>query len=54
MLSGILGEHQNGKRWKLIDDLIKIFRYKILDFDYEGVARKKNIKTSEEIIIMNY
>ena len=55
MLSGILGEHKNGKRWKLIDDLISDgYRYKILDFDYEKVARNKNTKNSQEIIIMNY
>jgi len=55
MLSGILGEHKNGKRWKLIDDLISDgYRYKILDFDYEKVARNKNTKNSQEVIIMNY
>jgi site-specific DNA-adenine methylase len=55
MLSGIMGEHKNGKRSKLIDDLITDgYKYKILDFDYEGVARKKNYKNSKEIIIMNY
>ena len=55
MLSGILGEHKKGKRSKLIDDLIADgYRYKILNFDYEGVARVKNYKNSQEIIIMNY
>jgi len=55
MLSGIIGEHKDGKRWKLIDDLIADgYKYKILDFDYEGVARKKKSKNSQEIIIYNY
>ncbi|NPV12844.1 MAG: hypothetical protein HPY57_13815 [Ignavibacteria bacterium] len=55
MLSGVLGEHKNGKRSKLIDDLINDgYRYKILDYNYEIVARKKNIKKSQEVIIMNY
>lgn len=55
MLSGVLGEHKNGKRWQLIDDLISDgYRYKILDFDYEKVAKIKKSKKSQEIIIMNY
>lgn len=55
MMSGVVGEHKNGKRSKLIDDLISDgYRYKILDFDYEKVARNKNTKNSKEIIIMNY
>jgi DNA adenine methylase Dam len=55
MMSGVLGEHKNGKRSKLIDDLISDgYRYKILDFDYEKVARNKNTKNSQEVIIMNY
>jgi DNA adenine methylase Dam len=55
MLSGILGEHTKGKRWLLIDDLIKDgYKYKILNCNYEKVARNKNSKNSNEIIIMNY
>lgn len=55
MMSGVVGEHKNGKRSKLIDDLISDgYRYKILDFDYEKVARNKNTKNSQEVIIMNY
>lgn len=55
MVSGILGEHKNGKRWELIDNLVKDYRYEIIEnFNYENVARKKNIKNSQEIIIMNY
>jgi DNA adenine methylase Dam len=55
MLSGVIGEHKNGKRSKLIDDLISDgYKYKILDYDYEKVARIKNNKKSNEIIIMNY
>lgn len=54
-LSGIIGEHKNGKRSKLIDMLIHDgFNYKILDFDYEKVARNKNIKNSKEVLIYNY
>jgi DNA adenine methylase Dam len=55
MMSGVVGEHKNGKRSKLIDDLISDgYKYKILDHDYEKVARNKNSKNSKEIIIMNY
>lgn len=55
MMSGVVGEHKNGKRSKLIDDLISDgYRYKILNYDYEKVARNKNSKNSNEIIIMNY
>lgn len=55
MLSGILGEHKNGKRWELIDKLIQDnYRYKILKCNYEKVAKIKNEKKSQEIIIMNY
>ena len=54
-LSGLLGEHKNNKRSEIIDDLIADgYKYKILDFDYEGVARKKNSKNSKEILIYNY
>jgi DNA adenine methylase Dam len=55
MLSGVLGEHKNGKRSKLIDDLISDgYNYKVLNFDYEKVARNKNSKNSKEVIIKNY
>lgn len=30
------------------------FNYKILNFDYEGVARNKKSKNSQEILIYNY
>jgi DNA adenine methylase Dam len=54
-LSGVLGEHKNGKRSSIIDNLIKDgFNHKILDHDYEGVARVKNSKNSQEILIYNY
>jgi DNA adenine methylase Dam len=54
-LSGILGEHDNNKRAKIIDNLIADgFNYKILNFDYEGVARNKKSKNSQEILIYNY
>lgn len=55
MLSGILGEHKKNIRWELIDKLIADgFTYKILDCNYEKVAKIKNEKESQEIIIMNY
>ena len=55
MLSGILGEHNRGIRWELIDKLITDgYNYKILDCNYEKVARIKKIKNSSEVIIMNY
>lgn len=55
MMSGVMGEHKNGKRSKLIDNLISDgYKYKILDYDYEKVARNKNSKNSKEVIIMNY
>lgn len=55
MLSGILGEHKNGIRWELIDKLISDgYRYKLLDFNYEKIAKIKNGKNSQEVIIMNY
>lgn len=54
-LSGLLGEHKNNKRSEIIDNLISDgYKYKILDFDYEGVARKKNTKNSQEVLIYNY
>ena len=55
MMSGVWGEHKNGKRSKLIDDLINDgYRYKVLEHNYEKVARNKNVKNSKEVIIMNY
>lgn len=54
-LSGLLGEHKNNKRSAIIDNLISDgFNYKVLDFDYERVARNKQSKNSEEILIFNY
>lgn len=54
-LSGVMGEHKNGKRSKLIDDLIEDgFKYKLLDISYEKAARNKNSKNSKEIYIYNY
>jgi len=54
-LSGLLGEHKNNKRSEIIDKLIEEgYNYKILEFDYEYVARKKNSKNSQEILIYNY
>jgi hypothetical protein len=55
MLSGILGEHRKGLRWELIDKLIADgYKYKILSYNYEKIAKIKNIKQSDEVIIMNY
>jgi len=55
MISGVMGEHKNGKRSKLIDRLIDDgMNYKIIECDYEKVARNKNTKNSKEIIIFNY
>lgn len=55
MISGVVGEHKNGKRSLLIDKLMdEGFNYKILDHNYEKVARNKNTKNSNEIIIFNY
>jgi hypothetical protein len=55
MLSGIIGEHKNGKRWELIDKLVANgYKYKLLEHNYEKVARIKDSKSSNEIIIMNY
>lgn len=54
-LSGLLGEHKNKKRSEIIDNLISEgYNYKIFKFDYEGVARKKNSKNSQEVLIYNY
>ena len=54
MVSGLLGEHKDGQRCKLIDNLINDgFRYKVLDFDYEKVGKLKN-KTSQEVVVYNY
>lgn len=55
MISGVIGEHKNGKRSKLIDKLIDDgYNYIVLDYNYEKVARNKNTKNSKEIIIFNY
>jgi DNA adenine methylase Dam len=55
MVSGILGEHKNNKRSILIDKLIQDgYNYKLLEHNYEKVARIKNNKNSQEIIITNY
>lgn len=55
MLSGIIGEHKNGKRWELIDKLISDgYNYEIIECNYEKVAVDKNSKNSQEIIIKNY
>lgn len=40
-LSGVLGEHKNGKRSELIDKLVKDFNHKILDHNYEKVSRNE-------------
>lgn len=53
MLSGVW-EHGGQTCWiinKLISDG---FKYKILDFDYEKVSRKKDNKNTKEVIIFNY
>lgn len=52
-LSGVIGEHKNNKKSKLIDNLITKFNYKILEFNYNKVAKIKN-KESKEILIYNY
>lgn len=55
VISGILGEHKNGKKWELMYKLIADgYKYKILNHDYEKVARKKDSKNSQEIIIKNF
>ena len=55
MLSGVQGKHKDKKESLIIQKLIdKGFKYKILNFDYEKVARNKNTKESQEIIIFNY
>jgi DNA adenine methylase Dam len=55
MLSGVLGEHKNNEKSEIIYKLLELgFKSKILDYDYDKVARKKNSKNSQEIIIYNY
>jgi hypothetical protein len=55
MLSGVKGKHKDNKESELIYNLIDYgFNYKIIDLDYEKVARKKNSKESQEIVIFNY
>jgi len=53
MLSGVL-EHNDKISWllnKLINDE---FKYKELNFNYEKISKRKIIKNTKEIIIMNY
>lgn len=53
MISGVL-EHGNNVSW-ILNNLIKDgFKYKILDFDYNKVSRKKSDKNTKEVIITNY
>jgi DNA adenine methylase Dam len=55
MLSGVLGEHKNNEKSEIIYKLLELgFKSKILDYDYDKVARKKNSKNSQEIILYNY
>ena len=55
MLSGVLGEHKNNEKSEIIYKLLELgFKSKILDYDYDKIARKKNSKNSQEIIIYNY
>ncbi|MBN1214195.1 MAG: DNA adenine methylase [Candidatus Lokiarchaeota archaeon] len=54
-LSGLLGEHKNNKKSEIIYNLIDDgYNYTILDCDYEKVARNKNSKNSQEVLIYNY
>jgi DNA adenine methylase Dam len=54
-LSGLYGEHKNGEKSKIIYDLLdKGFNYRILNKNYEKVAKNKNSKNSKEILIFNY
>lgn len=54
-LSGLWGEHKNGKRSEMIDYFINNnFNYKIIDYNYEKVAKNKNVKNSKEVLIFNY
>lgn len=54
-LSGVLGEHKNGKRSEIIDKLISDgYKFIIFDGNYEKVARNKNTKNSQEVLIYNY
>jgi len=53
MVSGVLSH--DGESCLLLDKLIADgYIVKELDYDYEKVARKKNSKKSQEVIIMNY
>lgn len=55
MLSGVKGKHKKDEESALINSLINYgFNYRIIDLDYEKVARKKNSKESQEIVIFNY
>jgi DNA adenine methylase Dam len=52
MLSGVRGEHDG--RCFLIDKLSENFKVTDINHDYEKVARNKNSKQSQEVIITNY
>jgi site-specific DNA-adenine methylase len=55
MLSGVMGKHKDNKESPIISKLISDgFNHKVLNFDYEKVARNKNTKESSEVIIYNY
>ncbi len=55
MLSGVQGKHKDNKESEIINKLLNQgFNHKIIDLDYEKVARKKNSKESREIVIFNY
>lgn len=54
-ISGVLGPHKNGKRSKLIDGLITYgFQIHEIKCNYEKVARIKNSKDSQEVLLTNY
>lgn len=53
MLSGVL-EHDNKKSWLLKKLIENGFKYKVLNFNYDIVSRKKIDKKTTEIIIINY
>ena len=55
MLSGVKGKHKEGKESQIIQRFLDDgFNHAIIELDYEKVARKKNTKDSQEIIIYNY
>jgi len=53
MVSGVL-EHKGERSWMLDKLLSDGFNHEYLDFNYSGVARKKNKNNTLEIIIKNY